>query len=371
MVDKLSPGGTAASNDENSLPAWPGWVVVAIVVMSAIYSFSPRPKPDFPPSGLKSDRVHINDVTRSNTRLVAVGEQGTLLLADDPRGPWRQADIEKNRGSTLTRVVFLDGGVVLAVGHDSWILRSQDRGANWSEVRFDSERSEPLLGLAGPFAGKLYAFGAFGQFLVSRDNGLGWQSETLVEEGGKAKPQAQVSDDPLAMFATAADIGGGLTGSHLNDMERAGDGSLILVGERGLIARSTNNGESWRVLPQIYSGSFYGILTLRGDRLLIHGMRGHVFYSDDFGQTWKQSKVPIANSLFGGAVQGDGDAVLVGASNAMLLSQDNGESFLHVSKKGPHGLAAILPLENEELLKVGEGGLALVSLGGGGEQAGE
>jgi photosystem II stability/assembly factor-like uncharacterized protein len=267
--------------------------------------------------------------------------------------------------------VFLDGGVVLAVGHDSWILRSQDRGANWSEVRFDSERSEPLLGLAGPFAGKLYAFGAFGQFLVSRDNGLGWQSETLVEEGGKAKPQAQVSDDPLAMFATAADIGGGLTGSHLNDMERAGDGSLILVGERGLIARSTNNGESWRVLPQIYSGSFYGILTLRGDRLLIHGMRGHVFYSDDFGQTWKQSKVPIANSLFGGAVQGDGDAVLVGASNAMLLSQDNGESFLHVSKKGPHGLAAILPLENEELLKVGEGGLALVSLGGGGEQAGE
>jgi photosystem II stability/assembly factor-like uncharacterized protein len=365
MSENLSPGTVAGNDDENHLPRWPGWLVVAVIVVAAVYSFSPRPKHDFPPSVLKSDRVHMNDAAQAGTRLVAVGEQGTILLADNPRGPWRKAAMNKNRGSTLTRVMFLDNSVAVAVGHDGWILRSQDQGNNWTEVAFSTERSEPLLGLAGPFDGKLYAFGAFGLFLVSRDNGLSWQGETLVEEGGAARQAVAPIDDPLAMFESAGEIGGGLTGSHLNGLARAPNGALVLVGERGLIARSTNGGQSWRVLEPVYSGSFYGILALPNGRLLIHGMRGHVFYSDDSGSSWKPGKVPVANSLFGGTVLANGDVVLVGASNTLLLSRDGGASFLHVSKKGPHGWADIEAIESGELLKVGEGGLALVNLGAG------
>ena len=368
MADHSSPGAAASGNGNSLAQNWPGWLVALLVIASAIYSFSPRPKPVFPATGLKSDRVLLNDVVVENQRLVTVGEQGTILYADDSRGPWKQASIDQNRGSTLARAAFVSSGVAIAVGHDSWILRSQDRGNTWTEVNFDGERSEPLLGLAGPYNGKLYAFGAFGQFLVSRNNGLNWQSEALVEEGGVAKPEpvatpTEESGDWADIFSGAADIGGGLTESHLNGLVRADDGSLILVGERGLIARSTNDGQSWKVQPKIYNGSFYGALKLSTARLVVHGMRGNVFYSDDNGRSWKQSKVPIANSLFGGTVQRNGEILLVGASNTILLSRDNGASFVRVSQKGPHGLANVLALENGELLKVGEGGMALVRLG--------
>ncbi len=366
MANSTSPGAAGAtSRPGNSLSeSWPGWLVAALVILAALYSFSPRPPHEFTPSGLHADRLLVTSVASDGERLVAVGEQGNILYADSVRGPWRSASIEPNRGSTLTRVIALGNGLMIAVGHDSWILRSQDRGQNWKEVQFDSERSEPLLGIAGPFDGKLYAFGAFGQFLSSRDRGVSWQKEELVEEGGSAKPKV-AAFDPNDIFAGAADLGGGLAESHLNDMALGGDGSLYLVGERGLIARSINGGKSWRVLPEIYAGSFYGILALSNGRVLVYGMRGNTFYTDNAGKTWQRSKVPGESSLFGGTVLRDGRLLLVGANNTLLMSSDGGASFVQVSEKGPHGVISALPIDKDEFLKVGEGGLTLVRVGQG------
>lgn len=360
MPDNLSAG-SAASSGGSLGSDWPGWLVSLLVVAAALYSFSPRDLPDFNPTGLKSDQLLVTSIIREGERLVAVGEQGNILYADSAKGPWQQARIEPNRGSTLTRVIGAGEGVMLAVGHDSWILRSQDRGQTWKEIQFDGDKSEPLLGIAGPFDGTLYAFGAFGQFLTSKDRGVTWQRETLVEEGKRAAPKV-VATDPMDIFAGAADLGGGLAESHLNGMVRAGDGSLVLVGERGLIARSTNQGQSWRVLPEIYAGSFYGALVMPSGRLLVYGMRGHVFYSDNHGQSWQASQVPVKQSLFGGVVLPGEQVMLLGASNTTLVSRDQGASFAPISKKGPNGLVAALPLESGELLKAGEGGLTLTRL---------
>jgi photosystem II stability/assembly factor-like uncharacterized protein len=363
MADKSSTDVAAADGAGSMAENWPGWLVSLLVVSAALFSFSPRPSPEFAPTTLRSDQMLVTDVIGRAQRLVAVGEQGHILYADSTRGPWRQARVEPGRGSTLTRVIEAGEGVMLAVGHDSWILRSHDRGQTWKEVMFDAQKSEPLLGIAGPYDGKLFAFGAFGQFLTSKDRGVSWQRETLVVEGGVApKP---VVTDPADIFADAGNLGGGPAESHLNDMTRAGDGSLILVGERGLIARSTNNGQSWRVLPAVYSGSLYGVMTLPSGRLLTHGMRGNVFYSDDTGRSWQRSKVPVANSLHGGTLLPGGGVLLVGASNTLLRSRDEGASFVQVSKKGSHGVVAALAFENGELLKAGEGGLSLVRLGRG------
>src|SRR3546814_7573273 len=83
-------------------------------------------------------------------------------------------------------------------------------------------------------------------------------------------------------------------------MVRAADGALIVVGERGLMARSADNGDSWQLLPQVYDGSFFGVLALKSKALLAFGMRGHVFRSGDDGKSWQESKVPTGSSLFGG-----------------------------------------------------------------------
>lgn len=313
--------------------AWPAFGLVLLVAIAAVYSFSHRPLPPFPATQIHADRIMLNGLAAKGSRLVAVGEQGHILVADSPEGPWREAAVEKQRGSTLTQLAFAGGDVVLAVGHDSLILRSEDNGEIWKEVSFDPERSEPLLGIAGPYEGRLYAFGAFGQFLVSSDQGKTWTRE---------------QHEPLS-------------DRHLNAMTRAADGSLLLVGERGLMARSADNGASWELLPEIYPGSFFGVLPLKDKGLVVFGMRGNVFRSND-GQNWQKSEVPEAVSLFGGTVTSDGSIVLVGAGDAVFVSQDGGAHFGRAENLSRLALADVLALQSGELLTAGEGGITRRSM---------
>ncbi|MGH8430740.1 MAG: WD40/YVTN/BNR-like repeat-containing protein, partial [Solimonas sp.] len=285
---------------------------------------------------------------------------------DVKKGGWHEARVDKPRGSTLTQVLPVEGALI-AVGHDSWILRSEDRGETWTEVNFSTESSDPLLGIAGPYDHKLYAFGSFGLFMVSEDGGKTWKRETLTEEAGAepapAPPPAAEADpyaDPFANFQ--AEKASGIGDRHLNAMTRAPDGSLWLVGERGLLAHSTNGGQSWKAQPEIYAGAFFGVLALPSRALLVYGMRGNAFYSADQGRTWKKSQIPEALSLFGGTTTIQREVVLVGASNAVFVSGDGGVSFRRVSSSEQKGIAAVLPLDSGEILTAGEGGIALRDL---------
>ncbi|NIN72690.1 MAG: sialidase, partial [Gemmatimonadetes bacterium] len=44
----------------------------------------------------------------------------------------------------------------------------------------------------------------------------------------------------------------------------------------------------WTTLPSPYEGSFFGTLPLEGDSLLLFGLRGHLFRSDDAGESWEE-----------------------------------------------------------------------------------
>ena len=65
-------------------------------------------------------------------------------------------------------------------------------------------------------------------------------------------------------------------------------GRLYIAGEAGHIFRSDDGGETWVTLPSPYDGSFFAVLPLGGESLLAVGLRGHVFRSDDGGTTWAE-----------------------------------------------------------------------------------
>lgn len=344
---------------------WPALLMTVFVSVAAVISFSHRPLPPFPATQIHPDQLLVNGLAQQGDRLVAVGEQGRILYADLPGKSWRVAKVEPQRGSNLNNVLFTDQNTVIAIGHDGWILRSEDGGKNWQEVHFDTGRSEPLLGVAGPYDGTLFAFGAFGLFLTSTDGGKTWQPSSLVEAPKATDPAAatvtpEAAPAEVDVFAMT-DVGGGISDRHFNGMTRAGDGSLVIVGERGLIAQSTDSGKTWTALPEIYQGSFYGVLALPGNGLLVYGMRGNAYYSTDLGKTWQKSDVPQVTSLFGGAVNSDGSILLAGTGNSIYVSSDGGVSFRLVSRADRKGLAAILPMEGSKWLTAGEGGLSLQS----------
>lgn len=340
---------------------WPSVLISALVAVAAVFSFSERPAPEFPATQVDPDRVLVNGIAQQGERLVAVGELGQILVADDAQGPWRSAKLEPQQGLTFTRALFAGDGVVVAVGHDGLIARSGDRGETWKQVALGAAGSDPLLGVAGPFDGRLFAFGAFGLYLVSDDLGQTWQHRELaIDDGGAAQAAAaEVVDpnaDPFANFDAEAVGGAG----HLNDMTRAADGSLILVGERGLLLRSTDKGETWKKLGDVYSGSFYGVVALPDRGLVAFGMRGNVFYSRDAGASWNRAKVPLQQSLFAGAVGPGGEVGLGGAGNTVLVSTDGGANFTLSATKARNGIAGLLPLARGEWLTVGDGGIRIV-----------
>ncbi|HSW12131.1 MAG TPA: hypothetical protein VLI06_04780 [Solimonas sp.] len=370
MNDMTSTAAKAGAVKSSFRQGIPSLVFALAVAGAAVYAFSHRPPPPFMPTQVYSDKIQVNGLARIGARMVGVGEQGRILISDDPKkGDWREAKVDKPRGSTLTQVLALEGALI-AVGHDSWILRSEDRGETWKEVNFSTESSDPLLGVSGPYGHKLFAYGSFGLLMASEDGGKTWKRETLVEEG-KAEPEPVPAADPNAdpyadPYADPfANVGKGDTGigdRHLNAMTKAPDGSLWLVGERGLLAQSTNGGQSWKAQPEIYAGSFFGILTLPSRAMLVYGMRGNAYYSGDQGQTWKKSKIPETLSLFGGATTLAREVVLVGASNAVFVSKDGGASFNRVSAAEQKGIAAVLPLDSGDIVTAGEGGIAVREL---------
>ncbi|HUR41021.1 MAG TPA: sialidase [Verrucomicrobiae bacterium] len=360
--------------------AVPAYGVVALVLIGAVYSFSHRPPPAFPPTQVHPDKLLVNGLAQSGKRLIAAGELGHILVSDSPDGPWRESKIEPSRGSTFTRAAFIDDKTALAVGHDGWIVRSSDGGETWKEVAFDPQRPDPLLNVAGPFDGKLYAMGAFGLLLTSSDQGQTWQPGTLAieGEGASAAPSAEAppaeadpNADPFANFSESAG-GDSSADRHLNAMISTPDGSLLLVGERGVVLQSRDSGVSWKKLDTGYAGSFFGAIAA-GERVLVYGMRGNAFWSADAGATWTRSKVPVKVSLFSGTALPSGDIVLVGDNNTVLQSKDGGATFTVASEAATRGLAAglaeVLVLPDGSLLTAGDTGITRRAINGAGNGA--
>lgn len=349
------------------LKGWPALIFSVYLVAAAIYAYSPRHYPPSPETRVHADDIIVIDVAEQDGRYVAVGELGNILLTDNPTGEWHEAEIHGAHRATLTAVNFVAEDVAVAVGHSGWIIRSEDGGQSWTEVRFDKNQDAPLLGLTGSHNGKMLAVGAFSQYLVSKDLGRTWKARTLdMKKVGEdaQNPEAKQSEKEYNPFA-AFMAGGGiqaLAQLHYYDIAAASDGTLFLAGERGLIARSRDQGQTWLRLDEIYDGSFYGLVPLPGNRMLIYGMRGHAYVTDDGGKTWQRSDIPVAYSLFAGVHTEDGRIVLAGAAHTILVSTDGGADFTLLEANSRSDIADILRISGDKWLTVGIAGIDVITL---------
>ena len=138
-MNQTVPVAEAGQGEKAGNSGWPAAVFTGMVLGAALFAFSPRPAPVFTPTQVFPDRVLINGLAQNGKRILAAGEQGHILVADDPHGPWRDATVEPQRGSSFTQVHYIGDGVALAVGHDDWIVRSEDNGQTWKEVSFNKD----------------------------------------------------------------------------------------------------------------------------------------------------------------------------------------------------------------------------------------
>ncbi|WP_435609243.1 WD40/YVTN/BNR-like repeat-containing protein [Pseudomonas knackmussii] len=71
-------------------------------------------------------------------------------------------------------------------------------------------------------------------------------------------------------------------------------------------------------------GSPLSAITRAGKRLLVVGQRGHILYSDNDGRDWQQAEVPVSSDLTAIRFAGERDGWAVGHDGVVLHSDDGG-----------------------------------------------
>lgn len=271
-------------------------------------------------------------VSTAGKRLIAAGERGIVLLSDDNGQSWQQADVPVS--TTLTSLSFPTPLMGWAAGHAGVILHTQDGGKTWTKqldgslaAKIEAEAAQqsgdaarmanaerlvadgpdkPFLGVHFWNPSQGFAVGAYGLAMGTEDGGKTWQ------------PWFDRIDNPK--------------GLHLNALFADG-ATVILVGEQGLLLRSTDKGQRFKPLASPYAGSWFTV-TGKGPQLVLAGLRGNVFWSDDNGDHWRASQVPVPVSITASVTTADARHVFVNQAGIVLVSDDGGKT-LRVGGRSP------------------------------------
>jgi len=253
------------------------------------------------------DQSLLLDITQSGDQLVAVGERGHIIRSTDGQN-WQQVEVPST--STLTGVYFI-GQQGWAVGHDFVILHTQNNGLNWDVQHFAPEQERPLLDVVFFNENHGIAIGAYGAFLRTQDGGKTWQSELHAEFVNQYDQdylnEIRLEDEAFYKEELAAIL------PHLNSISVSGE-NVYIAGEAGLLATSTDKGQTWKRMDIDYQGSFFNIEQAKSGQLIATGLRGNVFVFDKEAQQW--------NAIDAGSKASMNAVVSVDASRTVLLGNN-------------------------------------------------
>jgi photosystem II stability/assembly factor-like uncharacterized protein len=283
-------------------------------------------------SGIAHDMLF--DLAFEGQNGVAVGSYGSVLLSDDGGGAWRLVDAPGDKVALLGTAI--SAGRCLAVGQGGTVLVADDC-SNWRAA--ESGSSERLMAVGLNANGLAYAVGAFGTVLHSADGGNSWDAVELdwsaLSPTG-AEPHlydVHVSDDGAVTLV--GEFGLILRGRHGDDwrIAHAGEQSLFglsvtgdtayAVGQGGVVLASDDGNETWRVLDSGSSAILTGVWSDGAGRVIASGLNT-ILQSEDGGRSWRQSDAGAhanAAHLAVAASQsaGGGQRVLMVGSAAAVL----------------------------------------------------
>jgi len=272
------------------------------------------------------ERLLLIDAARAGSRVVAVGDQGYIVLSDDGGATWRRA--AGPDAPLLTAIVFADEKHGWAVGHDMTILATADGGATWSRQLSAPSEKRPLLDVLFLDARHGIAVGAYGAYEETLDGGLTWTARKIIPED-----------------------------RHFNAIVRVpGTTRLLIFGEEGTILASSNEGRDWTKVPSPYKGSLFGGVAAGGGSIVAFGLRGRILRSTDGGESWALVDDRTTATLMGGSVLADGSVAIAGGAGTVLVSRDGGRSFEPLPTRSARAFSTVIAGRANAAIVLGEGG---------------
>ena len=318
-----------------------------------------------------ADKSFLNGIAIAGKRIVCVGWRGHIIYSDDRGKNWEQASVPVS--SDLVAVYFPSPQQGWAVGHVGIVLHSTDAGNTWekqldgrSAIQVmagyyakcpaagssgdDVEAENPLSGIIGrygeegadkPFLDVWFEnettgfiIGAFNLIFRTTDGGRNWE------------PWFDRTDNPELL--------------HLYAIRPAGK-DIFIVGEMGLILKLDREAGRFRAIDTPYEGSFFGI-TAKPATVIIFGLRGNAFRSQDGGGTWDRIETEVPVGLTSGTVTEDGRIILVSQGGHVIMSSDEGVRFTSSELEIPFPMNAVASLDKSTLVFAGPYGVQIVPI---------
>jgi photosystem II stability/assembly factor-like uncharacterized protein len=311
-----------------------------------------------------TERTELLDAVKADSRLIAVGTRGVILMSTDSGLRWTQAATPVS--VTLTSLAFPDAQNGWVVGHGGIVLHSADGGATWQRQ---------LDGIAAAKIEQAAASLAASDAGDERARKLRLRLAQRLVADGPDKPFLAVhfSDDLHGTVVGAYGIvfhteDGGKQwvswmdrlpnpdGYHLYAVQAQGK-VIYIAGERGFLARSNDGGRTFDRIPTPYSGSYFALSILPSGKVFLAGLNGSGYLLDPSDQGFEKSSGLGSASVLQTRIDSNGNLLVVSQAGVVLRSVDEGKSFQPVAVKTP----GILP---EAIVDVGGGHLVVVGFGG-------
>lgn len=316
------------------------------------------------------ERSALLGITTAGKRLVSVGERGLIIVSDDFGLTWRQ--VATPVSVTLTAVHFINARSGWAVGHQGVILHSADGGEHWQLQLDDKQVSHLVLAAARA------------QKMSSNVDPLRYErqlkdAERLVGDGAD-KPFFDVhfQNDHVGWVVGAYGlsfhtIDGGVTwqpwmqhlvnpdGLHLYAMAGSGQ-TLYVAGERGLLLRSSDDGQSFHVVRTPYQGSFFTLTSTSSNQLILAGMSGRAYLSEDGGAIWQTLADSGDGSWMASTALSGGRVLLADQFGRLMISQSRTKTAMRLSSALNVPVAAVVQAGDGNMVAVGLRGIGRASL---------
>ena len=296
-------------------------------------------------------------VAMAGMRIVGVGQHGHIVYSDDQGKKWLQASVPVS--SDLVAVQFPTPQKGWAVGHDGVVLHSSDGGATWvkqfdgrvaarlmesvyagsaaaDEIQKNSsqEADKPFMDVCFENETTGFIVGAFSLIFRTTDGGKNWS------------PWYDRIDNPRRF--------------HLYAIRSIGQ-DIYITAEQGTVFKLDRQAGRFTAINTPYAGSYFGITGTSG-ALVAFGMRGNAYRSRDNGSNWQKVETGVPVGLVGATMTGEGKLVLVSQGGHILVSSDNGASFVPIKMDHPVPAAAVVALGTETVAMVGPLGAKVQSI---------
>jgi photosystem II stability/assembly factor-like uncharacterized protein len=103
---------------------------------------------------------------------------------------------------------------------------------------------------------------------------------------------------------------------HLYAIQGNGE-DVYIAGEHGTALRLDPVTGKFRSMNTPYKGSFFGVVAHAG-RVVIYGLNGHAFLSEDSGETWKALDTGTTQTIVGHAVTPKDDLLFVTSGGKIM-----------------------------------------------------